>query len=79
MATDSSTAKAKGNAIHSLSLVDNGSLQGKQHVGFNNGGFCVFSGNLLWHQIGNTDSIIQEAVDTNMVYQGRKQCSLGDG
>lgn len=79
MDTDSSTAKAKGNAIHTLCLVNNGSLEGKQQVEFNNGRFCVFSGNLLCHQIGNTDRVIQEAVNTNMVYQGQKQHGLGDG
>lgn len=73
MATDSSTAKAKVNAIHTSRLADNGSLERKQQAGFNDGGFCVFGGNLLWHQIGNTDRVIQEAVNTNMVYQGQKQ------
>lgn len=55
MVTDCNTAKAKVNAIYTLCLADNGSLEGKQQAVFNNGGFCVFTGSVLWHQIGNTD------------------------
>lgn len=73
MVTDCSTAKAKVDVMHALRLAANGSLKGKQQAGFNNGGFCVFSGNLLRHQIGNTDRVIQEAVNINMLYQGHKQ------
>lgn len=33
----------------------------------------MFSGSVLWHQIGNTDSVIQKAANKNMVYQVQKQ------
>lgn len=57
--SDCSTGKAKVNAIYTLCFADNGSLEGKKQAVFNNGGFCVFNGSMFWHQIGNTDGVIQ--------------------
>lgn len=54
MATNSSTAKAEVNAACTLCLADNRSLEAKQNTGFK-GEFSVFGGNLLRHQIRNTD------------------------
>lgn len=76
--SDCSTAKAKINAIYTLCFADNGSLEGKEQAVFNNSGFCVFNGSMLWHQIGNTDRVIQQKYDVSGSEAALKMAGWGE-